>query len=255
MSQVYHVIPPTPIRAVRDEDAPTYDGQPIRPSFTMMDTESHDRVAATLGAHTYSVFAYLCRRINAKTGECHPSVETISEATMVSRRQVQYALKELEQGGFVTRETRITAYGMTAGVTYRLPQNPRTNGGARAAHGPRTGRASPAPKLDVEPDENKRETTVSRAPKVETQEFATFYERYPRHVGRSVAWKAWQKLDPQNGSVEAIMSGLERLRPEYLAKESRFIPHPSTWLNEQRWTDELDSAKAKPSNDHKRHFG
>jgi len=119
--QVYPTTVSPTLRLVRDEDAPTYDGEPIkRPPFTMIDTESHDYVAANMGSHTYSVFAYLCRRINAKTGECHPSVATIAESTAMSARQVRYSLAELEQAGFVTRETRTNAVGLTLGMAYRV---------------------------------------------------------------------------------------------------------------------------------------
>ena len=39
-------------------------------------------------------------------------------------------------------------------------------------------------------------------------------------------------------SFDGIMTGLHRQLSYYASKEQQFIPHPTTWLNQERWSDE-----------------
>ncbi len=63
--------------------------------------------------------------------------------------------------------------------------------------------------------------------------FARFYEAYPRHVGRAAALKAWTKLKPDEASSQRSLSrlGWQKQSPDWLKDDGRFVPHPSTWLN------------------------
>jgi len=79
----------------------------------------------------------------------------------------------------------------------------------------------------------KRSTALSQ--------FETFWKAYPRKVGKGAAQKAWamavRKADP-----ERIVEGVERYPwPE----DPSFVPHASTWLNGQRWEDELPGMKPR----------
>lgn len=69
--------------------------------------------------------------------------------------------------------------------------------------------------------------------------FLMFWKAYPRRIGKGAAYKAWNKV---NKEAEKIMEGV-RLFSELCIKkrtEEKYIPHPSTWLNERRWEDEYD---------------
>ena len=81
--------------------------------------------------------------------------------------------------------------------------------------------------------------------------FEVFYAAYPRKVGRGAALKAWAKLEPDEALQAQILGALAAQHPHLDRRENgRFIPHPSTWLNEGRWDDEIPGAKvAAPVND------
>lgn len=71
--------------------------------------------------------------------------------------------------------------------------------------------------------------------------FDAFWRAYPRKVGKGAALKAWnaaiRKADP-----ERIVEGVERYPwPD----DPSFVPHASTWLNGQRWEDELPGMKPR----------
>jgi hypothetical protein len=67
--------------------------------------------------------------------------------------------------------------------------------------------------------------------------FDDFWVLYPRHVAKLAARKAWAKVDPS--AHVAILEALVSWRPVWRDKDPEFLPHASTYLNGERWTDEL----------------
>lgn len=69
--------------------------------------------------------------------------------------------------------------------------------------------------------------------------FDEFWSRYPRKVSKVQALKAWNRLKPNEELQRQIIASVdEKKRSEDWRKDGgRFIPHPSTFLNNQRWDD------------------
>jgi hypothetical protein len=69
--------------------------------------------------------------------------------------------------------------------------------------------------------------------------FENFWSQYPKKVGKLTAKRSWEKLslDNQQKALEAIVEH----RKYWVAKGTdwEFIPHASTWLNQERFEDEL----------------
>ena len=73
--------------------------------------------------------------------------------------------------------------------------------------------------------------------------FEDFYKLYPRKVGRFLASKSFKKLS-KNDKVLAYNGLLNYIRFwRHNKTEKQFIPHPSTWLNQRRWEDEIELPK------------
>lgn len=70
--------------------------------------------------------------------------------------------------------------------------------------------------------------------------FNRFWAAYPRHVGKQVAMKAFEKIHPDEETLTAMLTAIEWQRNTRQWRENggQFIPHPSTWLNQRRWEDE-----------------
>ena len=87
--------------------------------------------------------------------------------------------------------------------------------------------------------------TVKKKPKVDEQAFNTFWTEYPKKVAKATAYKAWAKVDPK--LYETIMAALttQKASEDWTKENGKFIPHPTTWLNQQRWEDELNCALPK----------
>lgn len=87
-------------------------------------------------------------------------------------------------------------------------------------------------------------TIVHRAA-LNGREFDSFWSLYPRKQGKGQARKAWDGAC-KKASPEDIRAALEGQIPKLEALERRFIPLASTWLNGERWTDELPDDEATP---------
>jgi hypothetical protein len=77
--------------------------------------------------------------------------------------------------------------------------------------------------------------------------FEEFWMLYPRKVAKASAKKAWQKLTEEQQLLAA--KALDNHCQYWKLKETaiEFIPHPATWINQERWEDELiiEPTKAK----------
>jgi len=69
--------------------------------------------------------------------------------------------------------------------------------------------------------------------------FDEFWSLYPRKIAKAVARKAWQRLSEEQQLMAA--KAIDEHCQYWSAKETEldFIPHPATWLNQERWEDEL----------------
>lgn len=78
----------------------------------------------------------------------------------------------------------------------------------------------------------------------EPNEFDAFWELYPRKTGKGAAKRAYWKA-ASRFSHETILEGARRIASDPNLPEKQFIPHPATWLNEERWDDEPYSPRGK----------
>lgn len=86
------------------------------------------------------------------------------------------------------------------------------------------------------PKKPKRSKKPTEAP----AEFTRFYTAYPRREGKEKALQTWLKLNPNAELAETIISHVERRKEtDWCGKDRQYIPLPATFLNQQRWTDEL----------------
>lgn len=78
----------------------------------------------------------------------------------------------------------------------------------------------------------------------QTRRFAEFWKSYPKKVGKKAAEKSWQKLKPDAELFERIMQAVTAAKgsDQWNRENGRFIPNPSTWINQGRWDDELPAA-------------
>ena len=76
-----------------------------------------------------------------------------------------------------------------------------------------------------------------------TRDFLTFWDAYPRKVGKDAAWRAWRSRKGDRPPIDAILAAVEMHREsdQWKRDGGKFIPYPATWLNQGRWDDEIFS--------------
>ena len=79
-----------------------------------------------------------------------------------------------------------------------------------------------------------------------TEDFTAFWTAYPRHVGKGKAFAEWKRIKGRPPVEEIIQAVRKQQRSEQWTKDGgQFIPHPSTWLHQRRWEDEVDVRKSE----------
>jgi hypothetical protein len=159
---------------------------------------------------------------------------TIGFHAGLSRQSVGKHLKELNLMGLINIEKRTKA-GKDISSRYIL---------IAIKHN------SPGVKDDgFEPLHNKRNEEINRKEKKKTidrvqecsEEFKRFWKAFPRKVGKGAAWKVFSKIDPNDELVDKMIETVAdwKKSKDWIKDGGQFIPYPATWLNQERWEDEL----------------
>lgn len=102
---------------------------------------------------------------------------------------------------------------------------------------------------EIESCYNQKRTTTtytSEDPKKKPQTpldpaFDSFWSAYPKKIGKGAARKAFKKIKPDQELLEEMLSALENQKKsaQWMKENGQFIPNPTTWLNQERWMDEV----------------
>lgn len=181
-------------------------------------------------------------------GGAWPSVATLARYAEVSTRSVQRALADLEQAGLIERH-------LNQGGTARSRDHSRPNlyvitlsGGDTVVTPPGDTPVTP-PVTQVSPEPSLNASVEPSTPyspptgEVEVVDewevfFNQFWDVYPRKVAKPAAKRA---MKARYGSFDthAMADGTNAwIRFWEMSKtEEQFIPHPSTFLNQERYND------------------
>lgn len=87
--------------------------------------------------------------------------------------------------------------------------------------------------------------TIAKKEKMTSSDFGEFWETYPRKVGKAASERKFLSLD--RGLKDKILRSLEMQKMTW--EDPKFIPHPTTWLNQGRWDDEVETVSTPGSTD------
>lgn len=73
--------------------------------------------------------------------------------------------------------------------------------------------------------------------------FDQFWEAYPKKVAKQQAFKVWKK-NKLHERLNEILDDLDKRKSaNWLNNDKQFIPNPTTYLNGERWNDEIFTEK------------
>ena len=81
------------------------------------------------------------------------------------------------------------------------------------------------------------EETSANSPKASVNDFEIFWSSYPRKIGKGYCKEIWKR---KKLSAEQVLPALRKaiLSPDWQKEQGKYIPNPSTWLNQGRYEDE-----------------
>ena len=80
------------------------------------------------------------------------------------------------------------------------------------------------------------------------ERFERFWSAYPKKVGKGDARKAFLKINPSDALLGQMITAIVAASASYQWQKDKgqYIPNPATWLNQQRWEDEVRPDMGRP---------
>lgn len=195
--------------------------------------------------------------LTRRNGYCMATDKYIADRIGLSKKSIQKLMQELAEKDLIRRETTKTAKGTYRRIylTWRKVPVPPERGARTPAEGYPVPPASdtlaseqrrPVPPADGTKREIDKEKSEKEMPLLSG--FEKFWKTYPNKKAKKAALAKWMKMEPSPELTEKIIAGVEAAKKTHQWKKDNgdFIPHPATYLNQERWDDELkvDSPKA-----------
>jgi hypothetical protein len=199
----------------------------------------------------------LADHLNQSTRRCDPSVATLARECNTSHRTIPRLLAQLKAAG----EIEIHAGGgrnHCNSYTITLAENPDTTVTLSAGNPDNRVSVSTPETLTPVSAFNGESLTIqvrntdthvtqtirnqkNISHSADDPDFTAFWSAYPRKVAKPAALKAWRSAKNRPPLAD-LLAALDRHKGSEQWQTARFIPHPATWLNGQRWDDQLPTA-------------
>lgn len=172
----------------------------------------------------------------------YPGIDRIAHKARVNKRTTMRCIERLEEAGELLVERpdvrgrgRYNTYvvlmgrnGDTLSPISEVPEKAR-NGDRKARKGAQPYLIGDRP-IDPLTQDPEVKDSSSDVP------FETFWKFYPRKTDKGGARKAWAKAT-KKATIGTVTAGVQRFAADPNLPEPQFIPHPTTWLNGERWND------------------
>jgi DNA-binding transcriptional ArsR family regulator len=200
---------------------------------------------------------------------CYPGVPAIAKKVRVAKSTVQEHLKTLLALGLITKERRNRPNGSRTSNRYYLQIDTDTTAaiaGEPAELGPESGGAldgTTKVRIPVtlgpdsgdsrsgfrgailDPSEDPSEDPTDQTLELIAVEpsgpasFEEFYAAYPRREAMTKASEAFAKAAKKIPAAQLVAAAIAYRDHPNRSQNPKYLPLPATWLNQERWTDEL----------------
>lgn len=165
----------------------------------------------------------------------------------VSEGTVRRWVSHLQKFGYITVEL-VSKNNIISGRKIRLCETLPPSA-QKCADGTKMSAAPSAQKCADKNNTRVINNNTPLPPQGEGESWKNFWKAYPRKVSKPAALRAWKKINPDAGTVTAIMEGLERWKQceQWCRDGGRFVPYPATWLNARNWETPPDLPQQEPA--------
>lgn len=90
-------------------------------------------------------------------------------------------------------------------------------------------------------DDKPKKTKPKRDDAVLDQLFEAFWKEYPRKIAKQKARESFYRINPDQQLTQKMIDAViaQRQTEQWKKDKGQFVPHPTTWLNQHRWEDQL----------------
>lgn len=181
-----------------------------------------------------------------ENNQAYPSHRRLAAETGLSDRTILSVLKSLEARGVLSRRERKRADGSRSSDVITLNIGGEMVSPRGEVDGEGVGKSLPqggemvSPLTTFEPSLNRK-----IEPAGEPEGFAEFWEAYPKKVAKGAARKAF-KAASKKAKPSVLIAALSAYN---FGPETKFLPHPATWLNGEYWLDVADEPAPRRTED------
>jgi len=189
-------------------------------------------------------------------GRAYPSIATLARKCRMSPRNVNHILPRLTASGELTIKvgngpsgTNVYRVNLSHLSGVKPASGVKSSSGVKPASAPpEAGFLNPLKPASPKPSLNHQEPPISCSSSKNAGLFERFWQAYPRKVGKKKAAGAFRRLKVDDSKLSLMLAALaqQAQSAQWLKDDGRFIPHATTWLNQERWNDE-DGPVATPS--------
>lgn len=84
--------------------------------------------------------------------------------------------------------------------------------------------------------------------------FDEFWKLYPKKIAKTTAYKSFMKIKNIDIVFNKIIGNIKKRKLSKEWQDIQFIPYPSTYLNQERWNDEVETKEPDWLEDYRRNF-
>lgn len=179
------------------------------------------------------VLVMLANHCNDHTKQCNPSHKLLAKECSMGLSTLKGHINALVEAGFVSIQ-HVFVENTQKPNSYILNFNV-----PRPESDPTSARIElyPGQNLATEPEFKPEDNHIGNN---NTISFEKFWKAYPRKTNKGFAKKVFAKLKVTDELLAKMLQAIEvQKRSVWKDKDPQYIPHPSTWLNGERWEDEV----------------
>jgi hypothetical protein len=208
------------------------------------------------------------------TGLCYPFIETIAKHVCLKESQVRKIIRYLEQKNYISSEPRFKRNHQQSSNCYQVnyknsfptidDSNENLSTGVYSRIAPPCTVGYPPPVLQDSPppfrisEKDNENNILTKGSNSVTKSFITknitknycssedelgsfelFWNNYPRKQKKKDALKIWRKNKLYENHKLIVEDVQKRTELNWKHKSKEFIPLPSSYLNGERWSDEI----------------
>lgn len=180
--------------------------------------------------------------ITIKRGQIVTSVNHLSRELNLSPMQIRTSLVKLEKTQNITCKTT-NKYTIITVENYDKFQSKKEKATNNITNEQQTDNKR-ITTIEQYNNNNKKNNINNTCPDCEMK-FSIFWNAYPKKVAKKKALESFKKIQPDNELMKVILKAIEEQKQteQWRKDAGKYIPMPVTWLNQERWNDEI----AQPS--------